>query len=457
MEWVLHASLLNMNEPSAKTKTGSKQRMDENVRKLEEACMPPAPSNRALCRTSWPCIDTEADGPATTEALICSNVGILRSFLSKIQEKRRACSSDGVLPAPFFPSPEDKQVSFLEEPLDAIMFPSAACGDHYYRVSNDISLSSEVQRELHEYVTAIASLYRDVPFHNFEHASHVTMSANRLLCRLCAKFEDEDVSSVTARTFGLSNDPIAQFAVVFSTLVHDVDHQGVPNVQLVIEADPLAVRYNGRSVAERRSITVAWTLLMEDRFQGLRSLIFADEIEMQRFKELLVDMVLATDISGVDRSAMRKLRWQRAFQQRHSLLEIIGECGGPDAARSQRSLRSAVILEQIMQAADVAHTMQHWDTFKKWNLRLYRELSKGYRDGRGAFDPREGWYEGEIGFFNFYVIPLARKLEECGALGPAAREYLDCALDNRRRWEGEGEQIIEEMAFKDDALAANIP
>lgn len=25
-------------------------------------------------------------------------------------------------------------------------------------------------------------------------------------------------------------------------------------------------------------------------------------------------------------------------------------------------------------------------------------------------DPSEGWYQGEIGFFDFYVIPLAKKV-----------------------------------------------
>ena len=36
-------------------------------------------------------------------------------------------------------------------------------------------------------------------------------------------------------SFGIASDPLAQFAVVFSALIHDLDHAGVPNSQLVEE------------------------------------------------------------------------------------------------------------------------------------------------------------------------------------------------------------------------------
>ena len=110
--------------------------------------------------------------------------------------------------------------------------------------------------------------------------------------------------------------------------------------------------------------------------------------------------------------------------------------------------------EQIMQASDVSHTMQHWETYKKWNKRLYNELSKGYREGRGASDPRDGWYKGEIGFFDFYIIPLAKKLKECGVFGSATREYLEYAQENRRKWEDEGMEIARKMVVENDEQVA---
>ena len=45
-------------------------------------------------------------------------------------------------------------------------------------------LSPLVKSQLHDYVARIAAMYQDVPFHNFEHASHVTMSASKLMKRI---------------------------------------------------------------------------------------------------------------------------------------------------------------------------------------------------------------------------------------------------------------------------------
>jgi hypothetical protein len=99
----------------------------------------------------------------------------------------------------------------------------------------------------------------------------------------------------------------------------------------------------------------------------MRSLIFADGDEMRRSKELLVDTALATDISGKKRSAMRKLRWQRAFRPWRSPYQGLEEGGRDPVDACRRGLGVAVVLEQIVQASDVAHTIQHWETFTMWN------------------------------------------------------------------------------------------
>jgi 3'5'-cyclic nucleotide phosphodiesterase len=38
-----------------------------------------------------------------------------------------------------------------------------------------------------------------------------------------------------------------------AALIHDVDHQGIPNFVLVQEKSPLAAKYNNKSVAEQNS------------------------------------------------------------------------------------------------------------------------------------------------------------------------------------------------------------
>ena len=43
-----------------------------------------------------------------------------------------------------------------------------------------IELSSEVMSQLRDYVSTLSCMYRNNPFHNFAHASHVTMASNKL-------------------------------------------------------------------------------------------------------------------------------------------------------------------------------------------------------------------------------------------------------------------------------------
>ena len=107
--------------------------------------------------------------------------------------------------------------------------------------------------------------------------------------------------------------------------------------------------------------------------------------------------------------------------------------------------KATSVLEHIIQASDVAHTMQHWHIYCKWNQRLFTEMYVAFKSGRAAKDPSVGWYEGEIWFFDNYIIPLAEKLEECGVFGVASDEYLSYARENRKEWEEKGREVCEEM------------
>lgn len=84
----------------------------------------------------------------------------------------------------------------------------------------------------------------------------------------------------------------------------------------------------------------------------------------------------------------------------------------------------------------------------QWNERLFCELYTAYRTGRSDKDPSLGWYTGELGFFDNYVIPLARKLEDCGVFGVSSDEYLNYAAANRNEWEAKGQEIVENMIDK---------
>jgi hypothetical protein len=85
------------------------------------------------------------------------------------------------------------------------------------------------------------------------------------------------------------------------------------------------------------------------------------------------------------------------------------------------------------------------------NERLFEEMTIAYRNGHMPKDPAEFWYQGEIGFFNHYVIPLAKKLKECKVFGVSCDEFLDYAEANLHEWELKGQQIVEGFTKKYDS------
>jgi hypothetical protein len=69
-------------------------------------------------------------------------------------------------------------------------------------------------------------------------------------------------------------------------------------------------------------------------------------------------------------------------------------------------------------------------------------MYRAYVEGRSDKDPSEFWYKGEIGFFDFYIIPLGRKLKDCGVFGVMSDEYLNYAMKNREEWEDRGLDVV---------------
>eukprot|EP00980_Cylindrotheca_fusiformis_P017886 scaffold5679_cov58-Cylindrotheca_fusiformis.AAC.4 len=92
--------------------------------------------------------------------------------------------------------------------------------------------------------------------------------------------------------------------------------------------------------------------------------------------------------------------------------------------------------------------MQHWHIYKDWNERFFLECYRAYKEGRAGSDPSENWYKGEIGFFDFYVIPLAKKLESCGVFGVSSDECLNYAKANRDEWVREGQAMVQQYLAK---------
>jgi class 3 adenylate cyclase len=430
----------------------------------------PTPSPFTKHEVMWGFTDGEAPtfgvgtkGLDNVEQLVDWNVSLLSSHLQKIVARRRAVShssqrrrrksmakdsttTEGAVESNLFEASHPR-----DEVVDMVAMPefSAIAVKHYLDPAS-VRLPVGVSQQLRSYVERIAAAYRsDNAFHNFEHASHVAMSSSKLMKRIIApdgvdynqrsiqkaKRLQAVAKEIHDTTFGISSDPLLQFAAVFSALIHDVDHEGVPNNRLSQEMSPTAVKYDHKSVAEQHSIQVAWSVFMEDQYSDLRSFICESEAELLRFRQLVVNAVIATDIADKSLQSWRQEQWDQAF---HS----------PNQDAETLNRRATIVYAYILQASDVAHTMQHWHTYRKWNERLFEERYHEYEQGRTDEDPSLTWYDNELYFFDEYIIPLARKLDECGVFGVSSWEYMSHALENRQEWASKGRAIVQDLIMK---------
>ena len=227
----------------------------------------------------------------------------------------------------------------------------------------------------------------------------MTQSVSKLLSRIVAPDIDEySDEKLHDHTYGITSDPLTRFSVILGALIHDADHTGVPNNQLVKEGAPVANLYKGKSVAEQNSVDICWDLLMEPAYSNLRRAIYTNEQEFKRFRQLIVNTVMATDIMDPDLKQLRNNRWDAAFAKTEQPLD--------DDNRRAINRKATIVIEHLIQASDVAHTMQHWHIYRKWNELFFMECYRAYQDGRADKDPSETWYKGEIGFFDFYIVSL---------------------------------------------------
>jgi len=111
-------------------------------------------------------------------------------------------------------------------------------------------------------------------------------------------------------------------------------------------------------------------------------------------------------------------------------------------------LKAEVVIELILRVADVGHNLQSWENMTSWMSRMFKELLKAHEAGRG-YDPRVAWFDNQIQIFEYYLLPLASRLEETGVFvdqsGPSFVDLLEGNLD---RWMLDGISCTESFQGK---------
>ena len=141
----------------------------------------------------------------------------------------------------------------------------------------------------------------------------------------------------------------------------------------------MAVKYKNKSIAEQNSVDIAWELFMDENLRGLRETICPEYTELRRFRQIIVSSVLATDIFDPELSSLRKARWAKAFPPAPSLqrssttipsrasIAMRDRRGSFNVAlstmngltnRHDINRKATIVIEHLIQASDVSHTMQ---------------------------------------------------------------------------------------------------
>jgi hypothetical protein len=300
-----------------------------------------------------------SESPEEIKRLIAWNVEVLLKLLKQVIAKREASGKSGGWDDE--PALETSDV-VADEVVAIIDLPAFDPKTSKKFDEKSIEVPPQVVQQLKEYVSAVALAYRSNPFNCLQHASHVTNAVTRLISRIAVpeldssnmpvETDGSDYEGILAeylhtQSYGIASDPLTQFSVVLAALIHAVDHRGIEDDALAKENPELAVKYNNRSITEQLSVEKAWKKLMEPDFENLRRMLYANIDEKKRFRQILVNCVMATDKFDEQAQARRKARWDKSF----------GPGSAVDTALNQKA---TCVIECLMQSADCFHYMQHW-------------------------------------------------------------------------------------------------
>lgn len=179
------------------------------------------------------------------------------------------------------------------------------------------------------------------------------------------------------------------FATLVAALIHDYEHTGTTNNFHVMSGSDTAMLYNDRAVLENHHISSAFRVLKEDDCNILQNL---SRDEFRELRTLIIDMVLATDMSF-------------HFQQLKNMRNLL--------TLAEPSVDKSKALSLVLHCCDISHPAKKWDLHHKWTMLLLEEFFR-----QGDLEQELGLpfsplcdrnntlvAESQIGFIEFIVEP----------------------------------------------------
>jgi class 3 adenylate cyclase len=165
-----------------------------------------------------------------SERLIDWNVDVLSRLLKEIIAMRTTAASKRKRTAQglHLTRQADADHTVLDEVQDIINVKTDDAPKYHVDPST-LELDPNVVSQLKSYVATVSSLYQPNPFHNFEHACHVTQAVTKMLSRVVTQTkidvntmsykQDKEAQELHKFTYGITSDPLIQFSCALSALI----------------------------------------------------------------------------------------------------------------------------------------------------------------------------------------------------------------------------------------------
>eukprot|EP00980_Cylindrotheca_fusiformis_P016138 scaffold4796_cov106-Cylindrotheca_fusiformis.AAC.1 len=266
-----------------------------------------------------------------------------------------------------------------------------------------------IETQLQAFVQDIAAQYSsNRPFYNFRSAAEILLRADFLWERH-SKYE--------------RHDPWDRFILLFSALVHNLDHTGVPNSQLEAEGHTLVDQYKMRGAYQQRSSMDSALEMLEDDFEELYEEVFFGCPTFRKSVKNL--MILDADMES-DSNIPALVS---------NLGHVISRPAGDGRQSRKRSEACSGIVFVI---ATAGHYCQSYDQFLRWNGLQFQTELESFRSGRSA-DPRLEWHNRHALFFDEIIVPIVDLVD---SIIPRVAYLKQCALSNKSLWQLNGKESL---------------
>ncbi|CAD6194010.1 unnamed protein product [Caenorhabditis auriculariae] len=260
------------------------------------------------------------------------------------------------------------------------------------------------------YLLNLEHHYRNNHYHNMVHAADVAQSMHVLL-----------TSPVLAEVFT----DLEVLAAIFAGAIHDVDHPGYTNQYLINSNNELAIMYNDESVLEQHHLAVAFKLLQDSNCDFLVGLSRKQRLQ---FRKIVIDMVLATDMSK-HMSLLADLK---------TMVEA-KKVAGNNIIVLDKYNDKIQVLQSMIHLADLSNPTKPIDLYQQWNQRIMEEYwRQGDKEKELGLEISPMCDRGnvtieksQVGFIDYIVHPLYETWADL--VYPDAQNILD-QLEENREW-----------------------